>query len=148
MSRSPRGERGLKSISQLNAFCCSCRSPRGERGLKFHTAWWYIALYPVALLAESVDWNIIIEYKLSALLTVALLAESVDWNANSTKTAKILLLSLSSRRAWIEIPIVIIFTSFYYVALLAESVDWNNAEMRTGGDEGIVALLAESVDWN
>ena len=56
VGRSPRGERGLKSvIERIEACTAFRRSPRGERGLKllprFHTQ---LELF-VALLAESVD---------------------------------------------------------------------------------------------
>ena len=37
-SRSPHGERGLKSPYRLRKAHMSCRSPHGERGLKFSSA--------------------------------------------------------------------------------------------------------------
>ena len=56
-------------------------------------------------------------------------------------------MSLSSRRAWIEIPSQWSSALVKYVALLTESVDWNikaNGAWKTKA----VALLTESVDWN
>ena len=105
---------------------------------------------PVALLAESVDWNDDIGEKLDKNGIVALLAESVDWNGTINKCVtakasrsprgerglKLLLcgqcparkVSLSSRRAWIEISLIRSWISTSSVALLAESVDWNLRE--------------------
>ena len=146
-----------------------CRSPHGERGLKCgwsdeqvtnneslssRRAWiemWIIALFlsrcSVALLTESVDWNLGIplpqpcRYRV-ALLTesvdwnrwlskigqfdaVALLTESVDWNINRCSQRTIFIKSLSSRRAWIEMMSISYDFCFSKVALLTESVDWN-----------------------
>ena len=55
----------------------------------------------VALLTESVDWNVD-NFEATYDLEVALLTESVDWNLNTQKKLKLL-----------------------QVALLTESVDWN-----------------------
>ena len=55
-SRSPRGERGLKSEPHSERiFWAMGRSPRGERGLKFCLELVKLFVYTVALLAESVD---------------------------------------------------------------------------------------------
>ena len=83
LGRSPHGERGLKcSLMMLLIYVVGCRSPHGERGLKLsfvscgnsywlslssRRAWieifecevkyyWWI----VALLTESVDWNLLV----------------------------------------------------------------------------------------
>ena len=54
-SRSPHGERGLKSIvHHLGGVKDKGRSPHGERGLKFD-AQSKLRLASVALLTESVD---------------------------------------------------------------------------------------------
>ena len=58
-----------------------------------------------------------------------------------------LLLSLSSRRAWIEILLPPVQRIRTRVALLTESVD-RNAENPTNIDMQRVALLTESVDRN
>ena len=79
--RSPHGERGLKSGNSRQLRQCSgCRSPHGERGLK-----------SLVVLVELLKMN------------VALLTESVDWNFMVRPLVTVSLLSLSSRRAWIEI---------------------------------------------
>ena len=127
-------------------------------------------LLPVALLAESVDWNMILSIW-CILMPVALLAESVDWNNVNQITISQYERSLSSRRAWIEIQQTVLMILVLLVALLAESVDWNIVETLTHqnfwwcrsprGERGLkyivllnnsiskaVALLAESVDWN
>ena len=58
----------------------------------------------VALLTESVDWNLHSLCYLTALYKVALLTESVDWNKIRLTPTEPLQRSLSSRRAWIEMP--------------------------------------------
>ena len=81
-SRSPHGERGLKSERWLKGTRKLRRSPHGERGLKYE-------------IIES-----------GAMVQDA---------------------SLSSRRAWIEIFVVLEHMNmFHIVALLTESVDWNH----------------------
>ena len=55
--------------------------------------------------------------------------------------------SPSSRRAWIEIKMPLIWAVRCLVALLAEGVDRNWAQQTTSFDEE-VALLAEGVDRN
>ena len=54
-SRSPYGERGLKSVRRRGCTRCLRRSPYGERGLKFPLNLIKIILPLVALLTESVD---------------------------------------------------------------------------------------------
>ena len=102
---------------------------------------------------------------------VALLTESVDWNENfiniknpiksrsphGERGLKYSLylsiwicstLSLSSRRAWIEMIIILESISPFKVALLTESVDWNRMVGWGYLYSFAVALLTESVDWN
>ena len=57
-------------------------------------------------------------------------------------------MSLSSRRAWIEINAVKYINSGICVALLTESVDWNRFVYLMIFITYLVALLTESVDWN
>ena len=91
----------------------------------------------VALLTESVDWNILFLIISASLFPVALLTESVDWNICAIYIDLALNRSLSSRRAWIEIPVqLIIQLTPFLVALLTESVDWN-ARWDTLHKEGI-----------
>ena len=116
------------------------------------------------------DWNVIKVNYNSAILAVALLTESVDWNARLCVLGVLKSLSLSSRRAWIEIINANLNIVLIQVALLTESVDWNSATYDSKiinlcrsphGERGLklkfnphrersklVALLTESVDWN
>ena len=81
LSRSPHGERGLKSLFACPIYnTINGRSPHGERGLKSFLIPFYNQQGSVALLTESVDWNCF-----SCL--------------DSSRSH----MSLSSRRAWIEI---------------------------------------------
>ena len=58
ISRSPHGERGLKSNGRMRLFIQFCRrSPHGERGLKYGATAEQESTPIVALLTESVDWN-------------------------------------------------------------------------------------------
>ena len=59
------------------------------------------------------------------LLLVALLAEGVDRNVFCAALCIDLLVSPSSRRAWIEISLVNLGIFIFVVALLAEGVDRN-----------------------
>ena len=59
-----------------------------------------------------------------------------------------LLLSLSARRAWIEIPAGCWRDARRAVALRKESVDRNNRRFRAVQNTQIVALRKESVDRN
>ena len=79
----------------------------------------------VALLAEGVDRNLMVNPPFFVLVKVALLAECVDRNIVS--------------------PPFVILTD---VALLAEGVDRNDQETVLYEYDGIVALLAEGVDRN
>ena len=81
----------------------SRRSPHGERGLKLLVPALVLPPPMVALLTESVDWNEILDLPTSILVP----------------------LSLSSRRAWIEIRWSPWVPLYALVALLTESVDWN-----------------------
>ena len=56
--------------------------------------------------------------------------------------------SLSARRAWIEITLPSITRYFFDVALRKESVDRNNVRGPTTTRPSIVALRKESVDRN
>ena len=56
---------------------------------------------------------------------VALRKESVDRNASQNRERSIQCLSLSARRAWIEMSVVRFATSLLVVALRKESVDRN-----------------------
>ena len=56
---------------------------------------------------------------------VALLAEGVDRNTNEELLDPAVALSPSSRRAWIEIPVIVDPLAPWLVALLAEGVDRN-----------------------
>ena len=58
------------------------------------------------------------------------------------------MLSLSARRAWIEIVLVVFACDFSSVALRKESVDRNNVIYLTLFHWAIVALRKESVDRN
>ena len=101
---------------------------------------------PVALLAEGVDRNIN-EAVNRYLAEVALLAEGVDRNYAGMMENHGTGRSPSSRRAWIEISNVVIFTPHLIVALLAEGVDRNMVFVLLFCG-GVVALLAEGVDRN
>ena len=77
-SRSPHGERGLKSLTQHAAIAHLRRSPHGERGLKFNIKSGVVN--PVKSLSS---WRAWIEIQLGhgkclAAYRVALLMESVD----------------------------------------------------------------------
>ena len=54
-SRSPHGERGLKLSHVRHAYAGMSRSPHGERGLKSVPVWVNAYARRVALLMESVD---------------------------------------------------------------------------------------------
>ena len=77
-SRSPYGERGLKSIDSGEMLNASCRSPYGERGLKYNrlARWLALAAGSLSLRRAWIEIN-----RLRARLPyhcVALLTESVD----------------------------------------------------------------------
>ena len=104
VSRSPHGERGLKSLLfHRRPPRNKSRSPHGERGLKSTDRQRLNVNTKVALLTESVDWNTS-RYRPDKWSFVALLTESVDWNCRKRfRHIQHLERSLSSRRAWIEI---------------------------------------------
>ena len=79
----------------------------------------------VALLAEGVDRNCDGGVYVSYHVPVALLAEGVDRNILDLDTKLGGLESPSSRRAWIEIPLIGAIAHWILVALLAEGVDRN-----------------------
>ena len=58
-------------------------------------------------------------------MLVALLAEGVDRNVKESVKYTGTTASPSSRRAWIEIPVIACMKSLRLVALLAEGVDRN-----------------------
>ena len=102
----------------------------------------------VALLTESVDWN--------HLCLLTYLHNSFCRSPHGERGLKSYIqqsvynapLSLSSRRAWIEMPSVAFFEQQKAVALLTESVDWNISPRSGVAVTPKVALLTESVDWN
>ena len=100
----------------------------------------------VALRKESVDRNGV-NFSGSASAGVALRKESVDRNQLLRKEFKNLRLSLSARRAWIEIPAELRRWCEEVVALRKESVD-RNSTLPIAPMPSIVALRKESVDRN
>ena len=78
----------------------------------------------VALRKESVDRNANNSSMLCSAV-VALRKESVDRNLPTCIIKLMLLMSLSARRAWIEIAAIRLAVLSYYVALRKESVDRN-----------------------
>ena len=105
-----------------------------------------ISCYLVALLAEGVDRNIQ-GPDTEEVLLVALLAEGVDRNLRDSARLDQILLSPSSRRAWIEMYEENDLPRPDHVALLAEGVDRNSTNWTLTGPS-TVALLAEGVDRN
>ena len=63
------------------------------------------------------------------LAVVALRKESVDRNTNFSGWAGQLIKSLSARRAWIEIVLLVYLALIRYVALRKESVDRNTLSL-------------------
>ena len=100
----------------------------------------------VALRKESVDRNWL-RRLCGVQLQVALRKESVDRNALCARAAMEGGLSLSARRAWIEMMIGIDKVSNQCVALRKESVDRNRISGHLVGFYS-VALRKESVDRN
>ena len=78
---------------------------------------------------------------------VALRKESVDRNLHPARSKKIGRLSLSARRAWIEIVCPLLMFWLFRVALRKESVD-RNTDGTVSGSGDYVALRKESVDRN
>ena len=85
---------------------------------------------------------------MSAAWNVALRKESVDRNEYIQAGTGVLNLSLSARRAWIEIQDKFSFPSAKKVALRKESVDRNGIVVHRLGLLMMVALRKESVDRN
>ena len=81
-------------------------------------------------------------------VTVALRKESVDRNFGRRKRKLILIMSLSARRAWIEILFHAACFALPEVALRKESVDRNVCRYGAYSAVGSVALRKESVDRN
>ena len=81
-------------------------------------------------------------------LTVALRKESVDRNDSKRASAGCACMSLSARRAWIEIFDFRRYFCFCQVALRKESVDRNYAVCADYHKRRLVALRKESVDRN
>ena len=79
---------------------------------------------------------------------VALRKESVDRNLLSNICAASVGLSLSARRAWIEIRGVVYLILLFSVALRKESVDRNLEDLSEFESACVVALRKESVDRN
>ena len=86
-------------------------------------------MYPVALRKESVDRNPAPKYH-QILLRVALRKESVDRNTMRRDFKVLGLLSLSARRAWIEIAGFTGGLKVIIVALRKESVDRNKLRIK------------------
>ena len=112
------------ALTKIYWFCC--RSPHGERGLKF--------VAPFLIVAE---------------VRVALLTESVDWNNKSVRFIPPEFMSLSSRRAWIEITRAIAVYIEVDLSLSSRRA-WIEIlkNLREKVNILLVALLTESVDWN
>ena len=148
---------------------CS-RSPHGERGLKLSTKGAFYIMENVALLTESVDWNgsttiqpnrhlnvalltESVDWNILAQISplfcsVALLTESVDWNIRILIVVNYMLLSLSSRRAWIEISFILWYRNLIYSRSPHGERGLKSIPLAMAINKYTVALLTESVDWN
>ena len=125
LSRSPHGERGLKWKWWNNIMdLMGGRSPHGERGLKF----------------------LLFLFCLQNLL-VALLTESVDWNVSKCDDERTILSRSPHGERGLKYNYTYCVLNFI-VALLTESVDWNCDGKTITKLLRTVALLTESVDWN
>ena len=100
----------------------------------------------VALHPEGVDRNSIYEV-LPAILEVALHPEGVDRNGAGSFLHRLVPLSPSTRRAWIEIDQCCKWQHPFGVALHPEGVD-RNAKDRAQCTWAFVALHPEGVDRN
>ena len=91
--------------------------------------------YParVALRKESVDRNINCNSNFTQKKHVALRKESVDRNILALGRGLFLIMSLSARRAWIEILRLITLLKVFSVALRKESVDRNAEDWLNAG---------------
>ena len=85
---------------------------------------------------------------LRKITIVALRKESVDRNSTGPANLTARILSLSARRAWIEISGKFVLFAGLIVALRKESVDRNVFLTLTVRNVPIVALRKESVDRN
>ena len=108
---------------------------------------WGAKKYAVALRKESVDRNLdngiaLIPHQ------VALRKESVDRNMPGKNLVNGIGLSLSARRAWIEIDVIRPAIDVFLVALRKESVDRNPGRQQAFNAVNTVALRKESVDRN
>ena len=111
--------------------CCPCRSP------------WLLA---VALRKESVDRNKYV-VQCRKMLGVALRKESVDRNCPGTNITLSIIVSLSARRAWIEMDWASVITAM--TSSLSARRAWIEiAQLVNGGGLLSVALRKESVDRN
>ena len=81
------------------------------------------------------------------LIRVALRKESVDRNDPDKDSLTDDVSSLSARRAWIEIRVLVCSVGFAFVALRKESVD-RNTNFFPANLFNLVALRKESVDRN
>ena len=82
--------------------------------------------FDVALRKESVDRNLLFRAAVGSLIMVALRKESVDRNDTVQVVIVIVYASLSARRAWIEMIVIINLGLLLSVALRKESVDRND----------------------
>ena len=87
-----------------------------------------LCTFAVALRKESVDRNSISPPRRPMCARVALRKESVDRNIGRLLKCYFAILSLSARRAWIEIPCAEILRPLACVALRKESVDRNGVD--------------------
>ena len=110
-----------KCPTVLCTFAVALRKESVDRNLESHTA---IETASVALRKESVDRNAY-DWLNAGSLSVALRKESVDRNIFLTLTVRNVSMSLSARRAWIEIFDVSLDYKEVLVALRKESVDRN-----------------------
>ena len=101
----------------------------------------------VALRKESVDRNNFGLGIAGHSKGVALRKESVDRNRKIVIPGPSIMMSLSARRAWIEIVITAMTSQISVVALRKESVDRNSWNL-TRLNRNKVALRKESVDRN
>ena len=107
---------------------------------------WRDARRAVALRKESVDRNLAV-WAVEHAYQVALRKESVDRNFCAKSLLQSMRVSLSARRAWIEITVVATLATLVTVALRKESVDRNGSLLHCLSILH-VALRKESVDRN
>ena len=115
-------EIGSGGILQTGIAAVALRKESVDRNAS--TCFWRLCLW-VALRKESVDRNRAYITTITICIVVALRKESVDRNYYSDKDADWVRVSLSARRAWIEISWYWHFEFFCPVALRKESVDRN-----------------------